>query len=162
MSVKTAWGEQVVSIGTPGTGDIMATTLADIGLIKEESISFEKADGTKLELFSTGHNLVDSLRTEPIITLKMTLIGITDSARQMFWKTTTALGRTTVKSLVNSTKYSVKLASKVVGADTLEAPYCEVSMGPLFAEKEGFTAEVAFTFLRGATGDLFYMDVVPA
>jgi hypothetical protein len=64
--------------------------------------------------------------------------------------------------MVNSLKYSVKLASKVIGAPTIEPPYCEISMGPLFSEKEGYTAECSVTFIKGATGVLFYMDEVAA
>jgi hypothetical protein len=159
---NTAWGEQVVSFGTPAAGDTMSASLTDIGKIKEDTVSIEKADGTVLELFSTGHNLVDKLKGEPTLTLKFTLIGITAAAIALFWDATLVSTRTTVKSLVNSDKLSVKLASKVVGADTLEAPYCEVSMGPLFAEKEGWTAEISVTIIKGASGNLFFMDKVAA
>lgn len=156
----TAWGEVIISFGTPAAGDAMSATLTDIGKIKEDTVSIEKADGTVLELFSTGHNLVDKLKGEPTLTLKATLIGITAAAVALFWETTTVTTRTAVASLVNSTKKSVKLASKVVGSDTFEAPYCEVSMGPLFSEKEGWTAEVSITVIKGATGKIFYMDKV--
>lgn len=157
---NTAWGEQIVSFGTPAAGDAMSASLTSIGTIKEDSVSIEKADGTVLELYGTGHVLVDKLKGEPSLTLKFTLVGISDAAIALFWDAAKVTTRTSVASLVNSTKKSVKLASKVVGSDTLEAPYCEVSMGPLFSEKEGWTAEISVTIIKGATGKLFYMDKV--
>ena len=41
----TAWGEVEVKFGTPGAGNTMATTLKSLGIIKEDSLSWEKEDG---------------------------------------------------------------------------------------------------------------------
>lgn len=157
---NTAWGSLVISFGTPAAGDTMSASLTSIGTIKEDSVSIEKADGTVLELYGTGHTLVDKLKGEPTLTLKFTAIGITAAAVALFWDAAVVTTRTTVASMINSKKLSVKLASLVVGSDTLEAPYCEVSMGPLFSEKEGWTAEISVTLIKGATGKIFYMDKV--
>lgn len=60
--MPTAWGEIIMSIGTPGAGEIMSTTLTSLGNIKEESVSLETEDGNVYQLFGTGHVLLDQLK----------------------------------------------------------------------------------------------------
>ena len=163
---KTAWGEIEFFIGTPGTGDVMSTSLTSLGYMKEDSVGIEKEDGSLLQLFGTGHRLIDELKGEPTLRLKGTLIGISDTVAQEFWDATASGSgdeeKTGIKSFVTSKKMSVKMSSKVVGSRTLEAPYCSVSLMPLFSEKEGWTAEIEFTILTGQTGYPFQFGIAPA
>lgn len=69
---------------------------------------------------------------------------------------------THIKSFVCSEYFSVKMASKVVGSDSLEAPKCTVSVKPVFSEKEGWSAEVEFTILKGTAAYLFNVGTVAA
>jgi hypothetical protein len=164
MANNTAWGEIDIEFGTPGNGDLMSSTLKKIGTVKEESLSVEKEDGTKLELYGTGHILVDELKTDPKLTIKGIVIGISKENVTEFWDATPsgtgATEKIEVASLVSKKKYSVRLASKVSGSDTLEAPYCSVVFSPAFSEKEGWTAEFAFTMIKGASGKLFHIGKV--
>ena len=152
MAINTAWGEIKVSIGTPGTGDTMSTTLVDIGYILQDSISVEKSDGTAYELRASGGTLVDQMQSDPTFKINLTLIGI-EKAKQ-FWKMNTGKP-TAVDSFVNTNKYSVLMASQVVGSDTFEAPVCTISGSPVFTEKEGWTVPLVITVLKGAAGYLF-------
>ena len=139
----------------------MGTPLVDVGYIVEDSISLAKEDGTILSLKGTGGVTVDELKNEPTLKLSMNLIGL-EKAKQFWGIDDTQTTTTRVKSLVNYDKYSVKMASKVVGSDTLEAPECSISGTPVFTEKQGWTVALEITIKKGEAGYLFDFGVVPA
>lgn len=164
--MKTAWGETLLKFGLTGAGDAMSASLGTMGIVKEDSISLDPTDGTKLQLFGSGHVLLDQLTNEPTLTLKAIIVGIPDAIKEAFWGAeTTGVGdasTTEVSSLVNSKKFSVVMETKVVGSETFEAPLCSISMTPLISEKEGWTASVTIDILKGATGKLFKFGRVAA
>lgn len=153
----TAWGEILLSYGTPGTNDEMATSLSSLGYIKEDSLSIDTEEGEMLQLFGTGHVLVDEQGSEPIVRIKATLIGVNNT----FWDMASSPD-TAVESFVDSANYSIKMASKVVGSETLEAPKCKVAAKPLFSEKEGWTVELTITVLKGKAGYYWNFGTVTA
>ncbi len=145
----------------------MATIFKSMGNILEESLSIEKEDGTVLQLFEEGHILIDELHQEPTLKINATIIGIPEDIRQAFWNVETSgtgdARKVSVKSLLNSNKYSVKFAAEgVPGSETFEAPYCSVNMGPAYTSAQGWTATVVITILKGKSGRLFDFGVVPA
>lgn len=160
MAQNTAWGEYVVSIGMTGTGGAMASALTDLGYIHENTVSLETADGQSLELFGTGHVLVDSAKQEPTLTLKFNIIG--NAKAMQFWETETGgtPAVTKVKSLVNNDKWSVRLASKVVGSETLEIPVASIYCKPTIAEDKGWISECEVKMIMGETGALFHFGKV--
>lgn len=159
----TAWGNVNIRIGESANGS-MATELVTIGTLKEDSVSIETAEGTKYELYGTGHVLVDQLFSEPTLTLKAQVIGANRDLIEKLWNTSkTGTGNTeklVVKSLVTSKKFSVQLASEIEGSDTFEAPNCSVSMSLVFSEKEGWCGDISFTIMKGGDDSFFQFGKV--
>lgn len=163
---KTAWGKVILKIGETTADGAMAATLESLGYMKEDSVTLETAEGTKLQLFGTGHELIDELLTEPILTLKATVVGANMAVIKKLWKVTeTGTGDTKkvmVQSMVTSKKFSVQMATEVIGSDTFEAPKCSVSMALTFSEKEGWNGTMSFTMLKAKDNTLFGFGLVPA
>lgn len=158
----TAWGEAALELGDPGTGNTMAETFENIGKVLEETLGVELEDGTVLSLYASGHKLVDMLQQEGVVAIVGTLVGIPESARTRFWKTSKEGNIQWVQSMVTTGKYSVRLGTpRVVGSDRLLVPYSSVNLGFGYAENQGWTAPFRFTVIAGATGNLFGFDTVP-
>lgn len=157
MSQKTAWGEIELSVGETGTAGAMATTLTSVGYILENSFAMPNEEGTTLSLNATGGVRVDEKNGEPRIIVNCTLIGIEKAAQ--FWGIDTATtGKTRITSFTNDKKFSVRIASKVVGSEALEAPECKINGLPQFSETEGWTVPLVISILKGEAG--YYYDYV--
>lgn len=154
--MPTAWGEIEMSVAATGASDVMGTPLVSLGYIKEDSLGIETEAGDKLQLFGTGHVLVDELSSEDILKVSCILIGI-DKATQ-FW----GMNGTKLESLVNSADWSVKFAAKVTGSKTFEAPKTKIKATPIFDEKEGWTVNIEITVLKGEQGYFFDFGTVAA
>jgi len=48
-----AWSKCAITIGPTGTGDVMGSTLTDIGVIKDKSTTLETSDGDELKAVAT-------------------------------------------------------------------------------------------------------------
>jgi len=155
--MPTAWGTIIMSVATTGALDVMGAPLVSLGTIKEDSISLATEDGGKMELFGTGHVLVDQLNNEAAMKINATLIGLTNA--KQFW-TVDGVLTGQIKSLTKSGNFSVKLASAVTGSDTFSAPKCVITGTPVFSEKEGWTVNLEITILKGAAGYLFELGTV--
>lgn len=152
--MATAWGEIEMSVAATGASDAMGAPLASLGYIKEDSLEITTETGDKLQLFGTGHVLVDELSSEDSINVSCDLIGIANATQ--FW--TMDAGK--VQSLVNSANWSVKFAAKVTGSKTFEAPKCKIKATPKFSEKEGWIVNIAITILKGQAGYFFEFGTV--
>lgn len=166
-SEKTAWGEILMDIGLTGANDAMASALETIGVLKEDSLALATEDGKKYELWGSGHELIDELQGEPILTVTGNIIQVPEEVRKKFWEISEQGSgdskKMQVKSLVTREKWSVKFASRIPGSETFEAPKCSVSMKPVFSETEGWTADFSFKIIKSkATGVLFQFGTVPA
>ena len=155
--MPTAWGTIVMSVAATGALDVMGAPLVSLGNIKEDSLSIAPEDGGVMQLFGTGHVLIDELKNEPSLKLNATLVGLTNA--KQFW-TMDAVETGQVKSLIKSGNFSVKFASAVTGSDSFEAPKCVISGTPVFSEKEGWTVNLEITILKGAAGYLFELGTV--
>lgn len=161
----SAWGQLDIQIGTPGALNAMSAVLASIGNVKEDSFSLETEDGKKLQWFATGHSLIDELVLQPTLTLKLQIKNLNLANLLKFWdvEEDATLGKIKVKAMTTSLKYSVKITPKVIGAETLEIPYCAVNMKPSYTEDSGWGQEVTFTILSpGANLPLFQIGQVTA
>lgn len=152
-TAASAWGELDIQIGVPGALNVMSTALSSIGNVKEDSFSLETEDGTKLQWFASGHNLVDELRLQPTLTLKMSIKNLNLSNLSKFWAVTENVDKIEVDAMMTSDKFSVSIAPLVSGAEKLEIPYCAVSMKPTYSEDAGYGQDVEFTILRPKLGD---------
>ena len=165
--MKRACGEIELRSAPMNEQETMPEELTSIGDIKEDSLGIEKEDGTILQIFKEGHILVDELPLEPILKVNLTLTNIPESIRTVFWDAEkTGEGDKTefaVKSLINNEKFAIEFAAiKVPGSDTFRAPKCSIAMSPLYSSKEGWTAEIKITLIKGLSGKLFHFGKVPA
>lgn len=153
-----AWSECTIEIGTTGANDAMASSLTNIGTIKDKSSSLEPSDGDALEARATGGKLVAreaqeggfTLTTrviEPEATL-LTLLGLGVAGAN----TGDDYG---VKTHVVEGDWSVKLTPKNVGAKGIKAPKCAITYKPGWSEEEGNYADIDFEILKGE-GDYWY------
>ena len=157
--MATAWGTIVMSVAETGALDVMGTPLVSLGTIKEDSLAIAPEDGGAMQLFGSGHVLVDELKNEPSLKVTCTLIGLTNA--KQFWTMSTTPA-TAVKSLLSSKDWSIEFKSAVVGSDTFKAPKCRIAGTPVFSEKEGWTVNLEITILMGAAGYLFDFGTVAA
>ncbi len=135
---ETAWGSSV-GFNIDGT---------PIGIVKQDSISVETADGTKLEWKAVGGKVIDQLQGEPTVTVKCVVKNLNKSNLEKFWKIEEEGDKIKVLGMTNAAKYAISIGSDVVGAEIFTAPKCAVAMRPKFAENEGWTQEVEFTLLE--------------
>lgn len=163
----TAWGNAILEIGTVSSDGTMPTSLEQFGWILEDSISPNITEGELLQLFETGHVLRDEVRLDPEVSFAMEIIGIPEAMATKFWDVeksgTGDAAKLRVKSFVNSTKFAIRISTpKVPGSQTLEAPYCNVSMTPNYTEDKGWTANLTISILKGAADYFVDFGVVAA
>ena len=157
----SAWGGLDIKIGTPAALNAMSTTLASIGNVKEDSFSIETEDGKKLQWFASGHNLIDELRLQAVLTIKCSIKNLNLSNLSKFWTVTDDEAGIKVMNMNTSSKFSVRISTGVVGSEALDIPYCSVYMKASYSEDSGFGQDVEFTILKGApTAALFTIKKV--
>ena len=69
----TAWGEIEFKFGAPGAAGAMGTVLKTLGIVKEDSFSFETEDGKELEWKAIGGKIIDRMKGEPTLKAKCTV-----------------------------------------------------------------------------------------
>lgn len=69
-----AWSECTIEIGKTGENDAMASSLTDIGVIKDKSSTLEPSDGDTLEAKATGGKTVAKEQLEGGFLLKTRVI----------------------------------------------------------------------------------------
>ena len=163
---NTAWGSVHAYVGTPETGDIMATELDDLGAIDQDALVIETVEGTKYQLKDINGKLLDELQLEPELTINFTLIKPNEEIRAKFWDVaeegTGDTRKLRVKSLVKNAKHSFKFANvDAVGSETFEAPYTSISMQVTYEANQGYKYQCKATLLKGQADYLFDIGLVP-
>lgn len=163
---KTAWGDLHAYIGTPGTGEILATSFDDLGVIDGDGITLETADGTVYSLKDVNGNLIDELSLEPELTVKVPILKPSETVRGKFWdveETGTGASRTLdVKSLINNDKKSFKFDNpKAIGSESFLVPTAKIKMSLQYSAQKGFFGTATFKIVKGASGVLFSFGIVP-
>ncbi|MEG2281742.1 MAG: hypothetical protein RSB93_00775 [Rikenellaceae bacterium] len=152
-----SWSECSIELGKTGAGDAMAATLKTVGVIADKSTTLASEDGEVLEAKATGGKIVAREAAEGKITLTTkikepeyeflsTLIGATVNA---------AKDELTIKSLIVSGDYSVKLTPKNIGGTGLKIRKANISYKDGFSEEEGMFGELVITVLACADGELY-------
>lgn len=152
-----AWSKCKFGIGKT-TDDSMATSLTDIGTIKDKSSSLEPSDGESLEMKATGGELVaketqeggfiaTTRVIEPTVEL-LTLLGLgevvsTEGDEKGDIKMTT--------HIVDG-DWSLKITPKNVGAKGIKAPKTTITYKPGWSEEDGNYADIDFEILKGDAG----------
>lgn len=148
----TAWGGAEIKIGNAGSSGAMGSSLADIGFIKEGSISLEVQDGTTKEWKATGGSIIDVLKTEPTLRVKCHVKNLNKSIIEKVWTVKDSNNDVEVLSLINSTKQSVQLGNQVSGSELLKFPLCSVEASPVYSEDAGYGLDITFTVLSPGKG----------
>lgn len=149
-----AWSKCKVEIGKTGDGDAMATTLSDIGTIKDKSGELNPSDGDTLEMKATGGETVAKETTEGGYTLTVRVIEPDNTLL-----TTLGLGAAAesgtdfnVNTHIVDGDWSVKLTPKNKGARGVKAPKCSITYKPGWSEEDGNYADIDFEILKGDAG----------
>lgn len=155
--IVMSWSECSIEIGKTGTSDAMAASLASIGTIKDKSTNMATAEGEKLEARATGGKLVAFESGEPIVTLTTRIIepdyaflaGILGATND------TTAGELKITSLLVKDEYSVKVTPLNIGATGIKARKTHVEYSEGFSESDGHFADLKFTILACADGELY-------
>lgn len=151
MSEVTAWGKITLNIGETGASDAMASALSELGIVEEDSFALETEEGDKIQLFGTGHVLVDEKQLENIESVSCQVIVPSLEQITKFWDVTKtgAEGAEvyTVHSTVSNKYYSIQFLPELVGAIKLEAAKTKPSCQLTFEEKKGWVLQISFTIV---------------
>lgn len=155
MAVKKkimAWSECTFEIGKTADDDSMATSLTDIGVIKDKSSSLEPSDGDSLEMKSTGGHTVAKETSEGGFTATTRVIEPTDELLTLLGLGTadTENSEFKVKTHIVDGDWSLKITPKNVGAVGIKAPKCNITYKPGWSEEDGNYADIDFEILLGA------------
>lgn len=153
--IVMSWSKCKIEIGKTGANDAMASTLANLGIINDRSTTLSTEDGDSLEAKATGgvtvayeeteHRYIITTRIkEPDFTTEASIINGTVSSEEL-----------SVKSNIIADDYSVKVTPKNIGAIGIKARRTHMTWKPGSSEEEGHYADVTFTILECADGELY-------
>lgn len=156
------WSKCSVEIGATGADDAMASSLTDVGKIKDKSAILEPTQGEVLEGKATGGELVAREETEGGLALTIRVI---EPPNSLF--TTLGLGDVNVEDFdvnthIVSGDFSVQVTPKNVGAIGIKAPKTQVSFRPGWSDGEGGYVDLVFTIIKTSAGKWYTRFVKPA
>jgi len=152
MSEVNAWGKITLKVAdAPSSGAAMPQSMTDLGIVEEDSFSLETEEGEKIQLWGSGHVLVDQKQLENVESLTCRLVVPSLAQVTKFWKVTQTGSGDSIKYTVHSTiaqkKYSVTFEPELAGAIMLEVPQSDVAGTLNFEEKKGWVLTVTFTIV---------------
>lgn len=160
-NIKMAWSKCTIEIGQAPEDGTMATTLTDIGTIKDKSSTLEPSDGDTLEAKATGGITVAKETQEGGLTLKTRVIEPEDSLLILLGIAATSGEELQVTTHLVSGEWSVKVTPKNVGAKGIKIPCSTIAYKPGWSEEEGNYADIEFEVVKGA-GDYWYSKFTKA
>lgn len=160
----TAWGSTLCEIGVADTttGD-MPTTMETVGVVDEDSLTFETADGTVYTLKDINGVTKNRLEQEPEITINLSVQSPTLEKMSKFWKITedTVKKRAWVESLVTSANMAFRMSNKdAYGSMAILVPLASANLKPGWAVDKGWVFPMKFTVLKGKKGIIGFEEVV--
>ena len=150
----TAWGELEFKFGAPGAGGAMGTVLKTLGIVKEDSFSFETEDGKELEWKAIGGKIIDRMKGEPTLKVKCTVKNLNKALLSEIWDIEELGDKLIIKSFVSTKKFSFSIVPKVSGAEKIDMFYCTVSGKLNYTGDSGYNVDVEITILNGGKGFL--------
>lgn len=148
-----AWSKCKFEIGTTGSGDAFATSLTNIGTIKDKSSSLSPSDGDTLEMKATGGEMVAKEVLEGGFTATTRVIEPTDALLTLLGISEAgASGETNITTHIVDGDWSLQITPKNVGAKGIKAPKCSISYKPGWSEEDGNYADIDFEILKGDAG----------
>ena len=162
MAIIMGWSKCSVEIGATGADDAMATSLTDVGKIKDKSAVLEPTQGEVLEGKATGGELVAREETEGGVALTIRVIEPTNALFESLGLGDVATDDIDVKTHVVSGDKSVVVTPKNVGAIGIKAAKTQVSFRPGWSDAEGNYVDIVFTFIKTAAGKWYTRFKKPA
>ena len=150
-----SWSKCKIEIGKTGSNDAMASSLTNIGIIKDKSTTLAAEDGETLTATATGGVVVAEEEGEPVVTLTTRVIEPSFELETLLTGAVAANDELTVKSNVVSDDFSVKLTPKNIGAVGIKARRTHVSFRPGHSEEEGSFVDLTFKILACDDGELY-------
>lgn len=157
-----AWSKCTFEIGNTGTNDAMASTLTNIGTIKDKSSSLEPSEGDALEMKATGGETVAKEVLEGGYKATTRVIEPTDELETMLGIAKTVGDEQQVTTHVVEGDWSLKITPKNVGAKGIKAPKCSIIYKPGWSEEDGNYADIDFEILKGDAGYWYSRFTKPA
>lgn len=161
-----AWSKCTFEIAKTTDGN-MATSLTDIGTIKDKSSSLDPSDGESLEMKATGGELVAKETQEGGYTATTRVIEPTNSllvtlgiAEEVTGEGAEK-GELKVKTHVVEGDWSLKITPKNSGAQGIKAPKTHIVYKPGWSEEDGNYADIDFEFLNGEAGYWYSKFIKP-
>lgn len=144
-----AWSKCKVEFGPTGENDAFATTLTDVGKIRNQTTTLTSNDGDALTETATGGEIVAQEQLDGTLQLQTTVIepsaelykalGIADDE---------ADGEQKVKTHIVDGDMSVKVTPKNKGAKGIKAPVTRMSVAPAFDEQDGNSLVITWNIVK--------------
>lgn len=148
-----AWSKCSFEIGKTGENDAMATSLTDIGKIKDKSSTLEPSDGDALEMKATGGETVAKETQEGGFKAVTRVIEPTDDLLSLLGLGEAGeSGDFNVKTHIVDGDWSLKITPKNVGAKGIKAPKTNITYKPGWSEEDGNYADLEFEIIKGEAG----------
>lgn len=147
---NTAWGEISLKIGDANPNGTMQQTLESIGVVKEDSIAIDTQEGKKMEWKAVGGAVIDSMQTEPTLSIKAHVKNLNKAVLSKFWNVTETADNLEVSGFTNTRKFAISLEPSVLGAEVTNYPLTTISAKPSFKEDAGWGLDVEIKVLKPA------------
>lgn len=159
-----SWSKVRAYIGKTPAAETMATSLTEIGPVKDKTCVLETSEGDTLEMKATGGELIGYEEQEGTTTVTVRIIEPREDLYTLFGIGTADAGAHTVnvESHLIPDYYSLELEPKNVGGYGIRAPKCSVSFRPGYSEEEGNYVDLVFGILHGQAGYLYQYWQKPA
>lgn len=151
MAEVTAWGKITLNIAESTTSDDMPSSLNELGIVEEDTFELSTEEGDKIQLYGTGHVLIDEKQLENIESISCQVIVPSLEQITRFWDVTKEGASSNEKYVVHSTvsdkHYAVQFLPELVGAIMLEVPKSNPTCRLTFEEKKGWVLQISFTII---------------
>jgi hypothetical protein len=147
--VIMGWGKCKVEFGDTGENDAFATTLTDVGIIKDQSTELSASDGDQLQMKATGGEVVAQEDLEGTLQLVTTVIEPTPALYEILGiADKEADNEQKVRTHIVPGDKSVKVTPHNKGARGIKAPLCRVKVTPALDEQNGNAIVLTFSIFK--------------
>ena len=144
-----AWSKCKIEFGATGDNDAFATSLTDVGKIKNQSTQLTANDGDTLTETATGGEVVAMEQLDGTLQLETTVIEPTPELLQALGiADAEASGEQKVKTHIVDGDMSVKVTPKNKGARGIKAPVTRMSVAPSFDEQDGNGLKITWNIIK--------------
>lgn len=144
-----AWGKCKVEIGDTGENDAFATTLFNVGTIKDQTTTLTSNDGDQLQMKATGGEVVAQEDLEGTLMVETTVIEPTaELYEKLGIAAKDADGEQKVKTHIVPGDKSIKITPHNKGARGIKAPLCRIKVAPAMDEQNGNAIKITASIFK--------------